>query len=258
VEIQPITNGAAVAAAVAGGAIDIGRSSLLALITAHAHGLPFALVAPSGIYLVSSSTGAIIVPKDSSIRSGRDLNGKVVSAASLNDVSILGARTWIDKTGGSDASVQFVETTGPQAGVALDTGRVSAAILVNPILAQMMGTGKYRALTDPIAPLGSRVLEAAWFTTTDFAAKNPDVIRKFSSVLAAASAYCNQHPDQTVGLLASFAKFDPDVIAHMTRDKYDLKLTPTDIQPVVDAAAKFGMIPSRFDVTTFISEYALR
>src|ERR1019366_456783 len=50
VELTAASNGAAVAAAVAGGSVDIGKSNIVALITAHARGVPLALVAPSGVY----------------------------------------------------------------------------------------------------------------------------------------------------------------------------------------------------------------
>ena len=258
IDLTPSSNGTAVAAAVAGNSLDIGRSSVLPLITAFSHGVPFTLVGPSGIYLGSASTGGVLTLKDSPYHTGRDLNGKIVAASAINDISTIGVKTWIERTGGNVASVQFVEATGPEVGVALDSGRVAAANIVNPNLAQLLATGKYRILLDPMSPLGTRVLEAAWFATTDYATKNADVIRKFGTVLATASAFCNDHPDQTVGVLASFAKIDPDVVAHMTRDKYDLKLTPSDIQPVIDAAAKFNVIPKSFDAKTFISEYAVK
>ena len=49
VEFQGMTSGAAASAAVAGGAAQFGHSSLVTLIDAHARGIPFTLVAASGI-----------------------------------------------------------------------------------------------------------------------------------------------------------------------------------------------------------------
>src|SRR5579863_6587500 len=50
VVITPLANGAAVAAAVAGGSVDVGKSSTMSLINAHARGVPLTIVAPSGFY----------------------------------------------------------------------------------------------------------------------------------------------------------------------------------------------------------------
>ena len=49
-EITLINNGAAIAAAVASGAVDIGQANLVSLATAHERGLPFVLIAPGGFY----------------------------------------------------------------------------------------------------------------------------------------------------------------------------------------------------------------
>ena len=256
VDLTQSSNGTAVAAALAGGSLDIGRSSILPLITAYSHGVPFTLVGPSANYTGTLAAGAVLVLKDSPYHSGRDLDGKIVGASAINDISTIGVKMWIDKTGGSSTSVQFIEASGQEVGVALDAGRVAAANIVNPFRQQLMATGRYRVLIDPLAPLGSHLLVAAWFATKDYAAKNPDVILKFGNALATASAFCNEHPDQTGPLLASFAKIDPGVVAAMTRDKYDLKLIPASIQPVIDAAAKYNVIPKAFDARDFISPYA--
>ncbi|MEA2689803.1 MAG: NitT/TauT family transport system substrate-binding protein, partial [Candidatus Eremiobacteraeota bacterium] len=58
-EISLINNGAAIAAAVASGAVDIGQANLVSLATAHERGLPFVLIAPGGFYTSSEPTTAL-------------------------------------------------------------------------------------------------------------------------------------------------------------------------------------------------------
>jgi NitT/TauT family transport system substrate-binding protein len=258
IDLQASTNGAAVAAAVAGGTVDFGRSNVVPLITAHARGIPFTLVAPSGSYFDGAgSSGRVIVNKSSAVQRPRDLNGLVVSVASLNDIQTIAARAWIDKDGGNSASVKFLEANGQESAVALDTGRIDAASLVAPLLTQLVDTGKYRVLGDPTSGVASRLIEAAWFSLTAYTAKNPAVVKKFSTIVGRASAFCNDHPEQTVGLLAAFSKIDAAVIAHAPRDKYDLTLVPSDLQPLIDASARYGVIPRSFDAREFIDPNAL-
>lgn len=257
IDLQAATNGSAVATAVAGGVVDFGRSNVVPLITAHARNIPFTLVAPSGSYFDGvGSSGRIIVNKNSSIQRPRDLDGKVVSAASLNDIQTISARAWIDKDGGNSASVKFVETNGQEAAVALDTGRIDAASVVAPLLMQLVDSGKYRVLGDPTGGIASRLIEAAWFSTTGYTAKNPAVVKKLSTIVGRASSFCNDHPDQTVNLLAAFSHIDANTIAHSPRDKYDLTLVPGDLQPLIDAAARYGVIPHAFDAREFIDPNA--
>src|ERR1700735_4892435 len=49
-DVTTLTSGAAITAAVVGGSLDIGRSSLFGLIAARAKGVPFVLVASSILY----------------------------------------------------------------------------------------------------------------------------------------------------------------------------------------------------------------
>lgn len=257
VSFQVSNNGSAIAAAVSGGSAQIGRSNVVPLFTARAHGIPIVLVAPSGVSIVGAPTGGLLVLKDSRIRAARDLSGQVISVAGIADIMAIGTRNWIDKNGADSSQVQFVEISGEQAGVALDAGRVAAATLVNPFLSEMLATGRYRLLADPVGSLAPRVLEAAWFATVDYATRNVAVIRSFSSIIARASAFCNDHPDQTVDVLSRFSHVDAATIAHSVRDKYDLRLTPGDIQPLVDAAARYKVIAQTFDVRDFIDPNAL-
>ena len=50
VDILSMGSGAAVAPAVSSGAVDIGSSNFISLAQGHEHGIPFLMVAPSGIY----------------------------------------------------------------------------------------------------------------------------------------------------------------------------------------------------------------
>jgi NitT/TauT family transport system substrate-binding protein len=255
VDVQKASSGSAVAAAVAAGAVDIGKSSLVPLISAHGRGFPFTIVAPSAIYLASNPSSAIIVPKNGAIRSAHDLSGKTVSVAGLQDLNWLGTQVWIDKNGGDTKAVHFLEVPITSVAAALDSSRVDAATLQNPVLAQDLESGKYRVLGCMINAIAPRVLQSAWFTTDSYAAKNRDLIGRFVRVLRQSSEYTNRHPDETVDLLASFTGMEPATIRHMARAIAGTSLEPREVQPMIDAAAKYKLIEKPFPAREFISEY---
>src|ERR1700722_11819582 len=64
VTLTPNASGSAIASAVIGGAVDIGKSSLTALITAYSKGIAIVLVAPSALYNVDSPVTGTIVRAD--------------------------------------------------------------------------------------------------------------------------------------------------------------------------------------------------
>jgi NitT/TauT family transport system substrate-binding protein len=247
VELTAAGSGSAVAAAVAGGGVDIGKSNMIVLITAHARGVPLTLVAPSGLYLSALANNTFLVLKDSPIRAGHDFNGKIVAVPALNDLQSLAARAWIDQNGGDVASVRFVEVPANAVAAAVDSGRIDAGAVANPAMAQALGTGKYRGVGSIADAIAKRYLTSAWFGNGDFVHKNADAIRRFAGVVRDASIYANAHHPQTVDLLARFSGADSATIAKMTRSEVGTSLDPADIQPLIDVAAKYGVVAKRFD-----------
>src|SRR5208283_4687403 len=66
---QRVNSGAVTAAAVVGGAADIGKSSLISLISAHAHGVDLKLIAAGVLFKDTSPDVELVVAPDSPIRS---------------------------------------------------------------------------------------------------------------------------------------------------------------------------------------------
>ena len=61
VELQMMQNGSAIAAAVAGGSLDIGFADTISIATAHARGLPFIYLAPTLLNSYAAPTLAMLV-----------------------------------------------------------------------------------------------------------------------------------------------------------------------------------------------------
>lgn len=250
VHVQKANSGAAVAAAVAGGSIEIGKSSLVSLITAHVKGLPFVLVAPAGVYDATAPTVGMIVGKDSTAKSAAELNGKTLSASSLGDQNAIAMQAWLDAHGGDSKSVKFVELPSAAAPDALAAGRVDAATVGNPILTEALASGKCRLFARPFDAIAPHFLFAAYFCTADYAAKNADVLARFRRVLAEAAKYVNGHHQATIDSVSAFTGIAPDVIAGMTRTQVGTVLDAGMIQPVIDVAVRYRVIPAPFDART--------
>ena len=60
IQLTRATSGAAVAAAVSGASVDIGKSSVVSIVTAHAKGLPFVWIAPGSMYNPAIPDGALL------------------------------------------------------------------------------------------------------------------------------------------------------------------------------------------------------
>lgn len=243
--------GGAFIGAVASGAYDIGVANIKSILDAYDRGVPFVLIAPAAIYDDRIHDAGIVVSAGSPIRTGKDFNGKVVAASTLNDIGVVAADAWIDQHGGDWRTVRYVEIPMTALGAALEANRVDAGEAVNPALAAILATGKARvaATYGSIAPM---FLLSAWFTTAEWAKNHPDVVRTFARVIAQSAAYTNTHHAETAPLIAELSGLPLDTIAHMTRATQGTSLDPALVQPLIDAAAKYQAIKRSFPAQQLI------
>ena len=247
VVMERSTSGAAVAQAVIGGAIDVGKATLTSLIAAYAHGLPFVLIAPSAQYRKDHSTSAIVVTANSPLKNALELQGKVVACTAIGDIGYLGLRALIDEAGGDSSTVKWIELPTSAVPAAVEQGRVDAGLTTEPSLSREMRAGKVRILVDMLAGYHRAILEGAFFSTRDYVAKNRDAVARFAAVMRKATLYANGHEAETIPLYVAASGIDPQDAAQMHHSFTAQSFEPALIQPVVDLAAKYKIIPARFD-----------
>lgn len=258
VQLSALPSGAAVAAAVAGGSVDIGNSSTIPLISAHARGVPFKIVAADGLYTSEAPYALMLVRADSKIHSGKDLNGKTVSSPALKDLIYIANLAWIDKNGGDLTSVHTIELPNSAVVPAIEEGRVDASTVLQPRLSQALANGKVRVLGKSFESVSPHFLISAWFGTSSYVAAHPDVATKFGRVVEEAAAYANAHRAETAALLSEFSKVDPKVLEKSTRETFATSLNPADIQVVIDAAIKYKVIDKSFGAHELLNETAAK
>jgi len=248
------SSGAAAAQAVAGGAIDIGKGSLASLIAAHVRGIPFELIAPAAIHREDSSVNsAVVVGVSSPLHGPLDLQGKVVSSTAVGDIGYLGMRAMIDGLGGDSATVRWVELPTSAVAAALEQGRIDAGITVEPYMSKALAGGKVRILVDPLNGYRRPILEGAYFAMHDYIAAHRDVVARFAHVLGQAAAYTNAHLAETLPLFIAYSGMDAETATKMRHALIATTFDASDIQPVVDMAAKYKVIPHGLDAHEMIA-----
>jgi NitT/TauT family transport system substrate-binding protein len=248
VEVQSASSGAIVTQAVVGGAADIGRSSPQALIAAHIRGIPVVIVAPGAIHRHDvQGNAAIAIAPNSPIKNILDLQGKTVACTAIGDVGYLGLRALIDAAGGDSSTLKWVEIPIPSVAAALEQGRIDAGLTTEPFMTRDLAAGKIRLLVDMLNGYKGAIIQGAFFAMKPYAQANPDAIARFARVLAQAGAYTNTHPNETLDLLVKNTGIEPDVAAKMRRTTLALAWDPSQVQPLIDVAAKYKAIPQTFD-----------
>jgi len=242
VEVLTLASGAAIAAAVAGGAVDVGIATPVSLASAATRGIPFVYIVGAAITNVRVPSGLVCVQSASPIRGPKDLEGKTIGVPSLGSSGDLALRLWLVQGGADLATVHIVETSFAAMGPAIERGRLDAAEISEPALTGALSANNVRSIGDPFLAFGPEILVAGWFATSGFVQKNPERSRKVAGVLADAGRWANAHHDESAEILARLSGIDIAVIHKIARPIFVDELRPAQIQSQLDAALKFGLL----------------
>jgi NitT/TauT family transport system substrate-binding protein len=248
--VQPITNGPAIIAGVVGGAIDVGFSNLVSLEAAYKKGVPIVLIAAAGLYLDNAPTTLLMVDKDSTVKTGKDLDGKIIATNGLKNIGQYAPAAWVDQNGGDSSTVKFVEMPFPEMAGALAQHRIDAAIIAEPTLSDAKTTT--RVLGKPYSAIGKEYLIGAWFASAAWAKAHPDLVAKFAASMRDTAIWANANQAKSAEILATYATIDPAVAAKMTRAKFAETLTPALVQPTIDITAKYKGMDAPFPAQEMI------
>jgi NitT/TauT family transport system substrate-binding protein len=238
VTLVPSPNGAAIAAAVASGAVDVGNSNIVSLAQAHQRNIPFVIIAPGGLYSSRTPSAILMVPNGSHLGAARDFDGKTIAVNTLRALPQYGTQAWLDKNGAQSASVRFIEMTSPDILVALSQSRVDAAVLVEPFVTPAKAVARpIAAIFDAIAP---SFMITAHYTTRVWADAHPDVVSRFAAVIQKTAAWANQNHDRSGAILMKYAQLKEETLRTMLRTVFADRLDPKLIQPVIDLTARYG------------------
>ena len=236
VDVQLFNSGGAIAAAVAGGSLQIGMGNPLPVFAAHERGLDFVIIAPGALFDAKTYPWNFVVAPSSTRKTGKDFEGTTIGVTSLNGLDPLGALAWIDKTGGDWHKVKFIELTHAVEPEAVLDGRVAAALIADPSVP--IAEGKVRALAPCYDALGNHFFVALWFAKRDWADKNADVVRRFHAAIDRAGDWATRNPVAAAALLQK----DMRITVDRAHEVHARTVEPAMLQPLVDAAVKYKIL----------------
>jgi ABC-type nitrate/sulfonate/bicarbonate transport system substrate-binding protein len=250
VTLEPLSNGAAIAAGVASGSIDIGISNVIAIETAHEKGLPFVVVTPGSDNIGSLPSNTLIVAKNSPLRNAADLNGKIIGTTPLHGIGDLMISAWIDKNGGDSSTVKFIEIPFPQAEALVTQGRADASLSVEPFIT--LSKSDTRMFGNVFAVLPDGYLITASFANASWAQAHPALIARFAAVMKETADWANKNQAKSAEILAKYAKLDPNLVKQTIRSHYATTLTGKQLQATIDLAAHYKYLDGAFPASDIL------
>lgn len=253
VTLELAQGGAAIVPAVVSGEYEFGFSNVTSLLLASQQGLPLKVVAPGNLTTgeVGKDFAAVVAMPDSGIEDAADLAGKTVAVNTLNNIGDTTVSAVVDAAGGDASKVEFVEMGFPDMPAAVESGQVDAAWILEPHLTRALQSG-----AEPVswnyAEVDPNLLIAAYFTTEQLTAKDPDTVDAFTAALKESLSYAEEHPDETRAVLDSYTEIDPAVKEAMVMPRFTPDLDEAQLQLLADLGEQYGVFEEPVDVSALM------
>lgn len=242
VDLETMNNGAAIAAALSAGSMDVGVATPIILANAVLHGLPVVILAAGAISLAGTTSVALCVSANSPLKTPKDFEGKTIAVNALHSGTEVNLEAWMTQGGSDITKVKLVEITFSAMGQALETGRIDGAVMTEPAMTVSIGSNNAKILADLDKVVAPVYVNSCWFAMHDWAQKNPELVRRFQSAIYAAQKWANGHHPESAAILSKYSKMDLDLVRRMNRTTFAEVLRVADIQTFLDFGAKYGLI----------------
>jgi NitT/TauT family transport system substrate-binding protein len=198
-------------------------------------------------------THVVLVPKDSPIRTARDLAGKKIGINVKHNLGSLMMQATVQPQGVKlDDEKDFVAMPFPNMEAALKSRSVDAVQAVEPFSTQIQQSIGARQLVDLSAGATAKFPIAGYVSTEEFAKENPKTVAAFQRAVGKAQAMLT---DKSVleKTIPEYTKIPPATAATMHYGSYPAKLDQASLKRVSDLMVKYGYLKKPIDVSSLVS-----
>ncbi len=223
------------------GAVDVGFVGEAPPIFAQAAGAKFVYI---GNDPAAPEAEAIVVPKDSVIKTVADLKGKKVALNKGSNVHYLLVKA-LEKHGLKYADIQPVFLPPADARAAFERGAVDAWAIWDPFLAAVEKQSSARILVDGRGVVNNY---AYYLAERGYAEKYPQVVRSLFEDTVAQGRWLKANLKQAAAVIAPLQGLDPAVV-ELSLQRYQFGVVPltaavaAEQQKIADAFLALGLIP---------------
>ena len=256
-ETVPMAGGAVIVQGVTSGDLQFGWTNVISLYQAHVEGFDFKLIAGGATNIRGANeTHAIVVGKDSPVKTAKDLEGKTVAVNTLNNIVHLMALAWVDKNGGNSSKIKFVEIPFPQMEPALIAGKVDAISVQEPFAAVAARRPETRVLSNPWGDVLPRFLVASWFASEKWIQKNKEVSQGFVRAINKGVDAIHADKEGGRGAMIKWAGLNPDFAGKIGLPYFEKGINEKDVQVTMDLTYKYKMISRPLKAKDVVSDLA--
>jgi len=263
ITITPTPGGGPSMAALVAGQLQISMSTVTTMIQSQQEGLNLMIVSGvSGSRPFPNDYSAVMVRKDSGIKTGKDVTGKTGASHLLQNLPWVCTRLWIDNTGGDSSKANIIEVHFPQQEDALLSGRVDYVATNEPFMSASISahSDKLGIVSGLMGTMLPNTIVAAFAVTGDFLEKNKEVVEAFCRAYQSAAdwAQANKKSPDMIEPIATFTKLPQERLkALMAWPEFIKTVDPGNLDRIGEAMKRYGALKDMPDSKALIYKTAL-
>lgn len=187
----------------------------------------------------------VMVPKNSDIKSLKDLAGKTVATASLFQLNDLALMQSLAEVGVDAKTVKFVEIPFPTMAEALKAGRADAIISTEPFVTITKASGGAIPLVSASEGLSATTPISVIASSEKFIADSPDVVKNFRAAVDEASTYAVAHDAEVRATIPKITKLTPELAKVISLAPIDTTDDPAAWDAWAELLVKVGVLDTK-------------
>ncbi|MDE3724156.1 ABC transporter substrate-binding protein [Nocardiopsis sp. N85] len=247
------SGGAAIVPGVVNGEFDFAFSNVASLIVAREQGLPLVALGNGATSAGEQGAdfGGVFVLDDSDVTGAADLEGLTVAINNLNNIGDTTVRQSVRVDGGDPGEVDFVELPFPDMPAALETGQIDAVWAVEPFASVIREAG-HREIASNFVDTHPDLSVAAYFTSEDRSARDPELFEDITAALAESLTYAEANPDEVRRILGTYTEIDEQVIERMVLPRFPEEIDEESVRTLADLMVTDGLLDSEPDLDALL------
>jgi NitT/TauT family transport system substrate-binding protein len=237
------------------GDFQIGFSNTISLLIAASEDLPVQIISQGvlGGKTEKEAWADLLVLKDGPIKQPKDLEGKTIAVNTLENICEVTIKASLEKDGVDVDTLKFTEVPFPDMNAALEAGRVDAACVVEPFVSQGKA-GAARGIAPFYVRTAPDLTVATYFTSTQYAEENPEVVDRFVEAMSKSLTYAQSHPDEVRQVLLDYTEIPPEAAEQIKLPVWRTDLNEPTIEKLSELSEKYGLIEEQPDLGELIRE----
>lgn len=204
-------------------------------------------------YQGAAKSFAIMVRKDSQVKTPADLRGKKVAIPapkSITDLLLAINLKSHGLAGGKD--VKTVPVPLPNMAAALKRGTVDAIATVEPFVTNVQTEQGARLLADLVSGPAEEFPIAGWGGTAKFAEKNPRTVAAFQRAIGRALKIAAESRDEVSRVLPAYTSIPAKTAQVIALGEYPTTLNQARLQRVADFMMSYGYLKAKPDLAQML------